>query len=77
MPVNKVIINSKLHESMNKGGRRKDPIWESVYKLSADGKTVAKCKNCQKVQSNKAARMSAHFSRYVKNVTNECVDVEA
>jgi len=39
-----------------------------------DGKTVAKCKNCGNMQSNKAARMRAHFSSCVKNVTNECVN---
>ena len=34
---------------MNEGGRRKDPIWESFYKLSMDRKTVARCKNCVKI----------------------------
>ena len=46
MSVNKDIINFKLHEIMNKGGRRKYPIWEYFYKLSVDGKTIAKCENC-------------------------------
>lgn len=62
---------------MNKGGRRQDPIWESFYKLSVDGKTVAKCKKCGKIQSNKAARMRAHVSRCITKITNECVNVEA
>lgn len=61
---------------MNKGGRRQDPIWESFYKLSVDGKTVAKCKKCGNIQSNKAARMKAHVSSCEKNLTNECVNVE-
>ena len=42
-----------------------------------DGKTVAKCKNCGNIQSNKEVRMRTHFSSSVKHVTNECVDVEA
>ena len=49
MPVNKVIINSKLHEIMNKGGWRKDSIWQFFYKLSVDGKTIAKYKNCENI----------------------------
>ena len=61
---------------MNKGGRRKDPIWESFHKLSVDVKTVAKSKNCRNIQSNKAARMRVYFSSCVKNVTNACVDCE-
>ena len=62
---------------MNKGRRRQGPIWVSFYKLSVDGKTVAKCKKCGNIQSNKAARMRAHVSRCEKNLTNECVNAEA
>ena len=45
--------------------------------LAVDRKTVAKCKNCGNIQSNKAARMRTHFPSYIKKVTNECEDVEA
>ena len=62
---------------MNKGGRRKDPIWESFYKLSVNKKAVPKGKNCRNIQSNKATRIRVHFSSCVKNVRNNCVDVEA
>ena len=55
LPVSEDIINSKLHEIMKERGRRKEPIWEYFYKLSVDGKIVAKCKNCGNIQSNKAA----------------------
>ena len=42
-----------------------------------DRKTVVKGKNYGNILNNKAARMRSHFSSCVKNVTNECVDVEA
>ena len=51
---------------MNKEGRRKDPTWESFQKLSVNGKTVAKYKNCENIQSNKTARMGVHFSSHLK-----------
>lgn len=60
---------------MNKGGRKKDPIWECFDEVSIGGKSAAKCKRCGHVQSNKAARMKVHISsNCVKKITNEYLE---
>ena len=51
---------------MNKGGRRKNPIRESFYKLSVDGKTFAKFKNFGNIQSNKDQNDGLFFQQRKK-----------
>lgn len=56
---------------MNKGGRRKDPIWVKFQEIEENGKVVkAKCKACGHVQSIKACRMRAHVKSCEQQISN-------
>ncbi|KAJ8044922.1 hypothetical protein HOLleu_07813 [Holothuria leucospilota] len=46
---------------MNKGGRPKDPVWDSFE--SQTGKTVAKCRKCKAEVSAKTKRLKVHMTK--------------
>lgn len=56
---------------MNKGGRKKDPIWVKFQEIEENGKVVkAKCKACGHMQSIKACRMRAHVKLCEQRISN-------
>ena len=52
---------------MNKGGRKRDSMWQYFNELTVDGKKVAECKECNEKVSHRADRIRLHIVKCLKN----------